>query len=168
MIWKTINDFPDYEISSTGEVRRKTNVSRGKSGAIISQFAYRSGYLNVHLSNGNKRKHFRVNRLVCEHFNGPAPSKHHHAAHKNGCKTDNNYTNLYWATAVENAMDREDHGNTPRGEKNGRATLNEEIVRKMREMFSEGMSFSEIADELSTSHGAAYCAITRRSWKHVL
>jgi hypothetical protein len=167
MIWKTIPDFPNYEVSSNGQVRRITTVTSGKAGSLVAQFPYDSGYLNVHLSNGSDRKHFRVNRLVCELFNGPPPSADHHAAHKNGDLSDNDMGNLYWATPIENAEDREAHGNTPRGERNGRSRLTATQVSAMRNMASEGKTFNEISSHFGYSHGAVYCAVTKRTWRHV-
>lgn len=58
--WRTIKEFPDYEVSDKGLVRRKAD------GFIFGFSPHRKTRAAVRLRNGKKTKHCLVNRLVAE------------------------------------------------------------------------------------------------------
>ena len=60
--WRIIEDFPNYEVSSDGDVR---NI---KIGNILKQTNNGNGYLYVYLYDNNNRKKFLVHRLVAIAF----------------------------------------------------------------------------------------------------
>lgn len=114
--WKTIQSAPHYEISSLGRVRRSIPDWQGKyAGRILAPSRQRRGYLAHVLCTSEGRITRKVHRLVCEAFNGPQPDDKPHCAHRDGNVANNTPDNLYWATAQENADDRERHGTTCRG-----------------------------------------------------
>lgn len=80
-----------------------------------------------------RRKTQSVNRLVCEHFNGPPPTPTHQAAHSCGRGHDGccSQKHLRWATPVENSDDQIAHGTRMYGEKNGFSRLTEVDVRSI-------------------------------------
>jgi len=120
--WRVINDAPDYAVSSSGRVKRITPDWQGKyNGRELKPSAHRRGYLGFVLCVNGKKITRKAHRLVCEAFNGPQPQGRPHCAHKDGDTSNNAPENLYWATAKQNAADRERHGRTARGEKNGMA-----------------------------------------------
>jgi hypothetical protein len=93
-IWRCINNYPNYEISTNGRVRNK------KTFRILKQVLKKSGYYQVCLYNNGKGKIFYVHRLVVSHFlpnfyNKPTVD------HKNRISTDNRLINLRWATHKE-------------------------------------------------------------------
>ena len=99
--WKQIkiqDDLVDYEVSNTGKVRRiKTGLilspgERGKPG---------NKYLFVVIYKEGIPYHCSLHRLVAEDFIPNSENKSQ-VNHKNGKKSDNYYTNLEWATQVEN------------------------------------------------------------------
>jgi hypothetical protein len=93
-IWKEINGFLNYEISSNGNVRNKITNK-------ILKPSIKSGYLALSLSDGNgSRKPFKVHRLVGLHFIQNSENKET-INHKNHNKLDNNVDNLGWATTTE-------------------------------------------------------------------
>lgn len=92
-IWKTIKDFPNYEVSTHGRVRNK------KTGHILKPIPDKDGYLRVHLNTDRNVK--RVNRLVADAFI-PNPENKPHVNHLDGIKSNNCVTNLVWATIKEN------------------------------------------------------------------
>ena len=94
-IWKTVDDFPNYEVSNLGNVRNK------KTGHFMKQTIGREGsYLGVYLSNNGKENTQRVHRLVAEAFLGKHPGLM--VNHIDGNKLNNHLDNLEWCTAKEN------------------------------------------------------------------
>ena len=94
-IWKTIENFPNYEVSNFGNVRNK------KNGRLLKQTIGREGrYLSVYLSNNGKENTQRVHRLVAETFLGKHPNLI--VNHIDGNKTNNRVDNLEWCTVKEN------------------------------------------------------------------
>jgi hypothetical protein len=93
--WKTITDFPKYEVSNMGNVR----VKRTKY--IIKPFKNEAGYLRISISNDTiKIKKFYIQRLVAIEFlpnleNKPTVN------HKNNIRDDNRLCNLEWSTMLE-------------------------------------------------------------------
>jgi hypothetical protein len=102
--WRTIDDFPSYEVSSDGLVRRRTSSLKGAL-RTLRQHISSDGYLRVTLYRTGKPEPQRVHRLVCRAFHGHAPEGKPFACHRNGDKTDSHERNLYWGSSVENAAD---------------------------------------------------------------
>lgn len=94
-IWKTVIDFPNYEVSNTGKVRNK------KTDHIMKQSLDRGGhYLSVYLTNSGHENTQRVHRLVATAFLGDHPGMV--VNHKDGDKFNNKIENLEWCTVAEN------------------------------------------------------------------
>ncbi|WP_447724571.1 NUMOD4 domain-containing protein [Sphingomonas koreensis] len=119
--WVVVDDFPDYAVSSLGRIKRIVTRWRSKAGRILKQNVIH-GYCYVNLTRDGKVSACRVNRLVCAAYHGPAPTPAHHAAHNDGVRSNNTAQNVRWATASENMRDKDVHGTTPRGERNGAYT----------------------------------------------
>lgn len=90
--WKRINEFPDYEVSTLGEVRNRTTMQmlrQVKSG----------GYTQV-IIEGKYRRY--VHRLVATAFI-PNDDNLPQVNHKDENKTNNNVDNLEWCTPKYNS-----------------------------------------------------------------
>lgn len=96
--WCGVNEFPDYEVSNDGLVRRI--VENGHR--LIKIRKKKNGYMEAKLYRDGKRKYLLVHRLVCAAFNGVAPSENHEVNHDDGDKENNLYTNLEWTTVKGN------------------------------------------------------------------
>lgn len=96
-MWKRITDYPNYEVSSLGNIRN----SRGK---IMKQRVTRHNYKEIGLRNGtDKQKFFLIHRLVAKYFLEEIESKAY-VNHKDGDTHNNNVNNLEWVTQSENQL----------------------------------------------------------------
>lgn len=93
--WKIIPDYPNYEVSNTGLVR---NI---KTGNLIKPEIQFKGYYRVQLYKNNKKRNYRIHRLVAEAFIDN-PENKPHVNHKNLDKSNNCVENLEWVTWQEN------------------------------------------------------------------
>lgn len=92
---RTIRDFPNYTIDTTGNVLNK-------HGKAIQPEVTNNGYLRVSLSNDKiKHKHLSVHRVVAETF-VPNPNDLPQVNHINENKRDNSVSNLEWCSPVDN------------------------------------------------------------------
>jgi len=185
-VWKTIEDHPDYEVSSLGEVRSRSRyvcfLARGEkvyrwwSGKILKP-KYSKGYPVVSL-NG---KTIKVPTLVCTAFHGPKPSGSHQVAHYDGNPDNNRWRNVRWATPMENHEDSVRHGtfrladfwgeNQPpepaRGEAHRCAKLRAPEVLEIRRMKSDGAHPKDIAKVFGVNLTTVHNIVSRHTWKHV-
>jgi len=117
---------PSYGITQSGRIRR---LDTGRW--LKPCHSKRGRYLHVALwENGHGRLR-PVHQLVALTFHGSRPSPKHDAAHYDGDKENNHYTNIRWATRSENERDKVRHGRSNRGERNGSAKLTDDAVRKI-------------------------------------
>jgi hypothetical protein len=100
-IWKTIEGFSRYKVSSQG------NVKNNKTGRILKPSFTNKGYLMVSLSKDSKVKRFLLHRLVALHF---LPDKNECVNHKDGNKLNNCVSNLEWTTNLQNQKHAWDTG----------------------------------------------------------
>nr|QYA18423.1 intron-encoded homing endonuclease HNH [Clandestinovirus] len=91
--WRTIPDYPDYEVSDTGLVRRKDSLE-------LMTVDLNKGYHTIKLREDG-RTQCSVHILVASAFIGPIP-KGMVVNHINGKKTDNAVSNLEIVTHKDN------------------------------------------------------------------
>lgn len=165
-IWKPAFGFPDYEVSSSGKVRRATKGCGTWVGRILKP-SVTHGYLHVSLSSGCNVTNKRLHVLVCETFHGPRPDTTYDAAHEDGNKENNSESNLSWKTKVENQQDRIIHGTDIRGENVFGSKLTTDAVREIRERFAAGESRKKLAAEYGIDKSNIWLIGTKRTWRHV-
>lgn len=159
--WRACEDFPSYEVSSLGRVRR------AKSGRLRVLSTDHDGYQHLTLSENAKHTTRKVQHLVAAAFLGPKPSAVHCLAHNDGNPANNRPDNLRWATQKENLADRKAHGTLLFGERQVHAKLTSEIVREIRRLNSEGRSYVLLASDYRVSKATIAAAVTGRCWGHV-
>lgn len=96
-IWKNIEDYEKYQVSSLGRVR----TTRGNGKILSLKKKNRQGYVIIALRKDGKNFYKRVHRLVAQAFI-PNPDNKPDIDHINTDKTDNRVENLRWATRKEN------------------------------------------------------------------
>ena len=96
--WKSIAEFPNYEISSLGNVK---NIITEK----VLKNSIKGGYYNISLTNETCKKTFKVHRLVALAFI-ENPENKLEVNHKDKNKLNISVCNLEWMTRLENNIHR--------------------------------------------------------------
>lgn len=135
-----------YEIDESGNVRR-IGSKRFLQPCVLK----RGRYLAVALWQNNKGRTWPVHQLVALAFHGPRPSVRHHAAHDDGDKMNNHWTNVLWKTKEENEADKIKHGRTNRGERNGSAKLTDAQASEIKARLAAGESPVSVAKDYPVS-----------------
>ena len=130
-IWKTIDDFDNYEVSNFGRVRNKT------TGLIRVQGIGKknNSYYHVDLYKNDGKHHGytkSVHVLVAETFMGKHPGMV--PDHKDGNRKNNKLDNLEWVTQGENQRRAYELGlREPPGEKKVKIVETGEIFKSITE-----------------------------------
>lgn len=96
---KVIKEFPDYEITSNGEVFSNRTGTRKQLRPSTS-----TGYAKVSLVNKKGTSNLQIHRLVGLHFlDVPKNHKSMIVNHKDGNKLNNKLSNLEWTTRKGNS-----------------------------------------------------------------
>ena len=162
-----------YEVNRSGGVRSLPwsgldRLGRRKHvpGTVLNPYPNSKGYLHVDLTRSGRRATMRVNRAVLTAFVGP-PGPGQEAAHINGRRDDNRLENLAWKSKKENSGDQYIHGTRVMGERSGRVSLTEALVRIIRARFAAGEKGHRIAADLNINDGTVWHVVNRRTWRHV-
>lgn len=164
MIWKTIEEYPQYEVSSEGQVRRNAKILKPQLNS--------KGYYRINICVDSKISKPLLHRLVAKAFI-PNPENKPQVNHINGDKTDNRVENLEWVTNSENLL----HGRrlglikSPCGEDSPNAKLTEEQVRMIKQRYVKGSrqdGAAQIARELGVGIDIILAIVKGRKWKHVI
>lgn len=107
--WKTVPDYPNYEVSNFGNVRSKDRITIRKGapakikGQLLKSHDTR-GYKSVTLYSGSRDMHIQtgIHRLVAKAFI-PNPNNLPCINHKDEDRTNNHVSNLEWCTYKYNS-----------------------------------------------------------------
>ncbi len=105
--WRTVQSLPFVMASSLGRIRvgpypqrmpyGGTKIVLGKPRYGVCGDGPKDRYATM-----IKRKNYKVARLVCEAFHGPAPAGRSYCLHRDEDQRNNKPDNLYWGTQKEN------------------------------------------------------------------
>lgn len=171
MLWKTIPGFSFYQVSENGDVRRDPEKrmrgwgpTRPPGGLLHPNYKDKiDKYLMVNIKRDDgKNKGMKIHQLVCMAYCGDRPSKEHCALHKDDCRYNNHFTNLYWGTKHQNAIDRE------KNQSSGTACLDETQVRWVKEIyFGDRWTIEELAMLFEVRTWVIRGIVTGRSYQWV-
>lgn len=163
-VWKEIEGFVGYQVSSFGRVRSKNKILKHENKINGA------GYYGVSLGRGGDAA---IHRLVAKAFI-PNPKNKKQVNHKNCNKLDNRVENLEWVTPKENIkhmLKNGRHDNHKKymsikssGEGNPKAKLTDKIVIEIR---SSKVSSKDLADKYGVSAGSINAIKRRYTWRHV-
>jgi hypothetical protein len=150
--WKSVVGFEGvYSVSDVGRVR--FDQDRGgwrkiAAGEMVAVGRDLDGYAIAPLSRigeREKRRSYRVARLVAAAFLGPAPFPKAQVNHKNGIRSDDAVENLEWVTCKENIRhSMRALGRDYRGENSSLARLTAQQVLEIRQLAFEGYTFRDL------------------------
>lgn len=171
--WKTCVGFADYDVSSTGRVRRATPSPYTTVGRMLKPRAMKNGYICVYIKNAPRLIH----RLVAETFIGGLGEGHAREVHHlNGVKADNRLENLEITTQSANAKhsyrigtSKPNTGPRPsmQGSGHPRAIFNETQVIEIRRRVAAGEKQTLLAKEFGVAPQALNKVVKGHSFKHL-
>lgn len=94
-IWRTINEFPNYEVSNLGNVRNK------KTKRVLKPTKNNNGYLCVSLYRSGIKKNHYIHRLVAEAYLDNL-NNYNEVSHLDETRDNNCVNNLAWVSYSEN------------------------------------------------------------------
>ena len=134
-------DYPGYQVSTTGRVRR--------GGRILKLQNSGTGYYRISICCSGKVQNVKVHRLVAKAFI-PNPENKKEVDHINIIPTDNRIENLRWATRHENIQNTSTQKNNQLGLQHISPARNSYQVHIMR----YGESYREIFKTLDDAVAA--------------
>jgi len=163
--WRPIvidEQVTSYSVSDTGLVRRN------KNNMILTPRMTDNGYLVVKLHVNGRVVDRRLHRLVGETFI-PNPENKRTINHKDGDKTNNNVSNLEWATHKENIDHSISTGLSKwaRGIDTGSNIYTEEQVHEVCRLLEDGKQPAEVANIMNVSVTLPRNIKYNNKWKHI-
>lgn len=162
--WKQIplEEALGYEVSNLGHMRswwgKHRNILSSPRGLKLRLLPSK----RLQTSLCWRKQHF-VHRLVLLAFVGP-PEAGQECRHLDGDPTNNKLGNLKWGTKSENMADRDLHGMTARGGRNGRAKLSMEAVLEIRRRYSQGSRQKDLAIAFGVHQCTISVIVRREGW----
>jgi hypothetical protein len=171
---REIPGLPDYGVDRDGGLW--TRRPRGPlGGRVQGSLAWKrknlrpnpNGYIAAKAWYNGEGRRFFVHRAVLEAFIGRCPPGME-ARHLNGDRADNHLVNLAWGTGLDNAADREGHGNQPHGAESPNARLTEDQVLSIRRRYmAGGSSMLGMAREYGVGFTTVWNVVHQRTWIHL-
>ena len=174
--WKSVPDYPLYEASTLGRLRRAVSRRNWAAGRIKRSSITRSGYSTspyevTPLTQNGRAKTVKVHRIIAATFLGPPPVKWE-VNHKDGNGLNNRVDNLEYVAGHGPNMSHAIHTGLKRhtrGELNGNAKLNDESVIFIRA--HPEIEAAKLATQFGVSRWTVYKVRSRTtttaSWGHI-
>jgi len=157
---RQIPGFSDYFISMSGSV---LSIKRSRS-RFMRRVRQKNGYDTVMLFRNNRGQMLGIHRIVLMSWMG-SPKQGQESRHLNGIRHDNRLSNLCWGTRVENFQDRDAHGTTAWGERNGYSKLTVDDVVAIRNLAARGTPHGEIALRFDIYQSTISDIVSGETWR---
>lgn len=161
--WASIPDWPEYEVSICGQVRRIGKAQGSKVGRILKPWVS-LGYPYVSLWRENKKTTVAVHRLVAATYLKKPKEGQYQVAHIDGNRMNPHAHNLKWATPIENAQDRKTHGTDAIGQNNPQSKLLNSDIPKIRKLRKNGLTQKKISEMFGVSRALISDIENGRRW----
>lgn len=158
-VWRPIQDYSEYSVSSWGRVR-------GTRTEFLSP-ADTKGYLHVSLSLNGQKSTKRISHLVAQEFWGAQPFEGARVAHNDGDSHNNRASNLRWTNDLDNQADVERHGRRPKGSEVFLSVLTEDDIPNIRTRIRSRERYADIASDYNVSVSTICLIKQGRTWRHV-
>ena len=171
-MWKTIKDFPNYEISDDGRVKSKQREITDSVGhkyqireRILKPCSAGKGYPVVWFRKNGQSIRQYVHILVAKAFI-PNPENYPVVNHQDGNKLNCKADNLEWTTYSHNNQHAYDTKLKLRGEGFYNSKLTEANVKEIK---SQGKyaTFQKIADKYGVSKATIRDILVGKTWKDI-
>jgi len=165
--WKTVVEFPWYDVSNLGRIRswrNKKDINCGPH-CLKTSLANNDRFRISPRKNG-KAFHRHIYRLVLETFIGPCPEG------MEGCHNDDNHWNdrlwnLRWDTQAANSRDQQRNGKQVKGEQHWASILTEKQVVEIRQRYANGEKAINLAKEFGVAKVTIIHIKSGKLWKSV-
>lgn len=153
-IWKPFWDGK-YEVSNLGRARRSAPGRRTAAGRLLSPISLSVGYLAIRPVQNGKNRQAYVHDLVAHAFVGPKPDGYC-VNHIDGNKKNNAASNLEYVTHRRNMEHASETGLMASGSRHPAWKKTPEVVSRVIELRSSGMSYSKVATAVGVSISTAW------------
>jgi hypothetical protein len=158
--WSKINDFPNYKVSSEGEV---VNLTTGKQ---LATPIHKHGYLCVRLWHKGKTRLLKLYRILAIAFI-PNPENKREVNHLDGNRMNHSLSNLEWATPSENMkhayLNGLSKGHFKKGFNHQFSKVSESDVLEIRRLRRLGMRLKDIGKKFNITPDHT-CRITKNKF----
>lgn len=144
---------PGYVVTACGAVWG-SGKTHGRAFRRLSSVNGRDGYLWVQIRRSGRNAKVCIHRAVATaYLVKPAGTE---VRHLDGNNHNNALSNLRWGTRKENADDRERHGRTAYGERNGYSRHSDADVAEAVSLLAAGANQREVAAKFSCSQATVW------------
>lgn len=160
-----IREIPGWIQYYAGEDGNIYSVKSGKMRRLSPAMGTK-GYKGVALCKNGVPKRFEIHKLIATVFLGPCPPGME-VCHGVKGKLDNSPENLSYGTRSKNMLDKNRDGTDPRGERHGNATLTNDTVLLVRELYSSGVRQCDIVAALKITQSNVSRIVNKKRWSHL-
>lgn len=163
--WKQIEEFPNYEVSDCGRVRRQAKKEMIYLGGSKHKQGYQAFFLTNDVGEFGRLGHRLVALAFVEN-----PNNKPNVCHRDGNPQNNNWWNLRWDDQTGNLADTLEHGTGLHGERAYFAKLTEAEVIWIKETYAQDKyhgCIKDIAECIGHPYTRVRDVLRGKTWMHI-